>query len=67
MFFSLKRVEEKYTSFLSNWNQFKVLAHSMEKSMEVKSWQAKFASTSVTKLVSTKKNERRISDNQLGW
>lgn len=31
----------------------------MEKSMEVKSWQAKFASTSVTRLVSTKEKEKK--------
>lgn len=66
-FFSIKCVEEKYTSLLSNWNQFKALAHTVEKSMEVQSWKAKLASTSITKLVSTKKNKERISDNQLGW
>lgn len=27
----------KYTSLLNNWNQFKALAHTMEKSMKVKS------------------------------
>lgn len=39
----------------------------MEKSMGVKSWKPKFPVSSVTKLVSTKKNKRRIFDNQLGW
>lgn len=39
----------------------------MEKSMEVKSWKVKFASTSVNKFRSTKKNKRETSDNELEW
>lgn len=39
----------------------------MEKSMEVKSWKANFPFTSVTKFVSTKKNKKRIFDNQIEW
>lgn len=39
----------------------------MEKSMEVKSLKVKFASISVNKFRSTKKNKRKIFDNKLEW
>lgn len=55
-----------YISF-KQLESFKALAHTMEKSVEVKSWKVKLASTSVNKFRSTKKNKRKIFDNKLAW